>query len=1749
MKVRRGRKAVSVVFVASMASAGIVLIAETAVQAATPVITIPGRVYPTVDTIMDFSGTDPISGDNRAIQVSGLTEGSGGCDPNAGNDYSISDCARIQMSINTADAGLLRIDGNDAITDLDAFPDVDVIVNSTGAVIEATDSHGLDSLLFNINGTEAQIQNTLAKLQFVPCSQQQGTIDPQDNQFEVECGLRTAPTPEPGPYEEKDSADGALPTLSVQAINPSNPDPEPESTAIMQVKIKVEGTNNAPSLSETTSSVDAPAGATTSVMDVLDVDDTDMCSNFLCPGAGYDPDPDVTHQEGDDEMMLVMWLAENNCGTFDPRGDSFFTDQGGATVPSVDALIKQWTGLDLNDSFQAVAAQNIAAAVEASLSPEALAIDLTNQSSTSNVTAWAGMASIDDVKYTLGGIDYNAPADDATCHLNVAVSDLGNNGAPILYAGSPFGPEEPFPGAQSGDVVPYEVPNALATSTSLTFNVKDSHPDVTISQILPSKAGDPAGPNKPSGFKITFSEQIDPASFDASDLSLTTSSATGPGLGLLTPVTPGLVYTVPVTATGDGTLKLTMNAGAACAATHFSGSCDSGFDSDAPTYDDNEIEWDQTAPTVTIDKKDTQDDPTNASPIVFTVKFSDTISTAPIGFDEDDVDLTTSTAGGTLVATVNQPSIIDLKTYEVSVTGMTTPGDVIATVEQGAILDTALNPSDASTSTDNVVEFDNAGPTVTIDQGAAQSDPTGSSPIVFDVLFSDSVSDFATGDVTIGGTALPTAAVVTGSGDTYTVAVSGMSQSGTVTASIAAGVAHDGVGNPNDASTTGDDTVTFNFPSGDNTPPDVTINQGATQAGTTSTSPIVFDVVFTEPVPDFATGDVTLGGTAGATTAIVAGSGTTYTVSVSGMTQGGTVTASIAAGVAHDAANNANTVSTSTDNSVTWIPPDLTPPTVTINQAAAQTDPDDVSPILFTVVFSEDVSDFATGDVTLSGTAGATTAVVTGGPTNYTVTVSGMTQPGTVIASINAGVAHDAATNANMASTSTDNTVTWNPDVTPPSVTINQGATQTDPIGISPVVFDVVFSENVTGFATGDVTLSGTAGATTALVSGSGMNYTVSVSGMTQDGTVIASIAAGVASDAAANPNNASTSTDNTVTFDFPDGDVTPPSVTITQGATQVDPTSVSPIVFDVVFSEPVPDFATGDVTVSGTAGATTGVVSGSGTTYTVSVSDMVSNGTVTVAIAAGAANDSANNPNTASTSADDTVTYDTLAPTVAIVAKVGQADPTNASPIMFTVTFSEAVTGFVTGDVTLTGTAGATTGTVTPVSASVYDVAVTGMSGPGTVIADVLAAKAVDLAGNANTAAPATAQVAFDDVAPTVTINQAAAQTDPTSAPSINFTVVFSEAVIGFASDHVLLSGTAGATTADVTGSGTTYNVAVSGMTQSGTVIASIAVAAAHDAAGNTDPASTSSDNTVTFNLPPDNVAPTVTINQAAAQADPSTGASVLFTVVFSEAVAGFTASDVVVSGTAGATTANVSGAGPTYTVTVTGMTHSGTVIASIPAGAANDAALNQNTASTSTDNTVSFVEPTIGISTPGGTVQVTVLDGGILSSAGTSALVVPPPNGVTFPFGQLNFTATGPAGGLVTFQLQLPSPVNDYYKLVSNAWQQFTFDGETGAQITNGGTTVTVTIRDNGRGDSDPAAGIMTDPAAPAIVPTQVPPTTPTTTPTIPPTTPTTTPGALPPTGSSSTNNLLVAATLLVGLGLLLAGVRRRQSRSANA
>ena len=308
---------------------------------------------------------------------------------------------------------------------------------------------------------------------------------------------------------------------------------------------------------------------------------------------------------------------------------------------------------------------------------------------------------------------------------------------------------------------------------------------------------------------------------------------------------------------------------------------------------------------------------------------------------------------------------------------------------------------------------------------------------------------------------------------------------------------------------------------------------------------------------------------------------------------------------------------------------------------------------------------------------------------------------------------------------------------TTPTVTINQDASQADPTGATPIVFNVQFSEPVTGFDNSDVSFTGsTAGGTlAAVVTGSGADYTVSVSGMTTSGTVVASIPSDAAADADNNPTGASTSTDNTVTYNSP-----PPTVTINSAVGQPDPTSGGPIAFAVTFSKPVTGFTAADVSFTGsTAGGTlVAVVSGSGADYSVAVSGMTTSGTVVASIPAAAATDAGNQPNAASTSTDNSVQFAAGSPTVSINQAAGQADPSSGTSITFTVQFSEPVTGFTAADIAFTGSTA--TGTLVAVvsgSGPLYTVTVTGMTGSGNVVVTIAAAAATD--GDANPSAAST--------------------------------------------------------------------------------------------------------------------------------------------------------------------------------------------------------------------------------------------------------------------------------------------------------------------------------------------------------------------------------------------------------------------------
>jgi Cellulose binding domain len=109
------------------------------------------------------------------------------------------------------------------------------------------------------------------------------------------------------------------------------------------------------------------------------------------------------------------------------------------------------------------------------------------------------------------------------------------------------------------------------------------------------------------------------------------------------------------------------------------------------------------------------------------------------------------------------------------------------------------------------------------------------------------------------------------------------------------------------------------------------------------------------------------------------------------------------------------------------------------------------------------------------------------------------------------------------------------PAATSVEVRVEQATGQADPTREQPIGFEVVFSEEIVGFDTDDVAVAGSAGAGELTITAitPGRRYLVEVAGATASGDVTVTVPAGAVATAGALTNDASTSTDNTVTVDL----------------------------------------------------------------------------------------------------------------------------------------------------------------------------------------------------------------------------------------------------------------------------------------------------------------------------------------------------------------------------------------------------------------------------------------------------------------------------------------------------------------------------------------------------------------------------------------------------------------------------------------
>ena len=448
----------------------------------------------------------------------------------------------------------------------------------------------------------------------------------------------------------------------------------------------------------------------------------------------------------------------------------------------------------------------------------------------------------------------------------------------------------------------------------------------------------------------------------------------------------------------------------------------------------------------------------------------------------------------------------------------------------GGVVDTS--PASISVFVDSVPPF------VTLEQAPGQADPTNATPISFRLSSNENLD---AGTVTAGDFSVTNGSVasVSGTGDTYTIEVTPTADGAVSIAPSPSFSVADTFGNAATTAAGTDRSVTY-----DTTPANVVLEQANDQADPTNVAAIKFSFYSNEPLQASSVEDSDFTATNG-TVSSVTGSGSSYTVTVTAAADGPVSVAPSGTFSVLDIAGNASTTAAGADRTVTY---DSTPAVVSLEQAPGQVDPSPIAAVQFQLSSNEDLlgasvtaSDFTVTNGTITG--------ITGGPTSFTIAVTGTAQGAISIAPSGTFSVSDIAGNGTTTADGTDRTVIFD---LPPVVTLEQAPGQADPTNNATISFRLSSTKDLNP-ATVEPSDFDVTNGSVASIGGSGDTYTIEVTAAA-DGVV--SIAPSATFEVRSTPSDFAQSsiggTDRSVTYDST-GPVT--TITSSPGASSFDRT------------------------------------------------------------------------------------------------------------------------------------------------------------------------------------------------------------------------------------------------------------------------------------------------------------------------------------------------------------------------------------------------------------------------------------------------------------------------------------------------------------------------------------------------------------------------------------------------------------------
>ena len=419
------------------------------------------------------------------------------------------------------------------------------------------------------------------------------------------------------------------------------------------------------------------------------------------------------------------------------------------------------------------------------------------------------------------------------------------------------------------------------------------------------------------------------------------------------------------------------------------------------------------------------------------------------------------------------------------------------------------------------------------------------------------------------------------------------------------------------------------------------------------------------------------------------------------------------------------------------------------------------SSVVYEVNLTGPVSGLGTSNFSVNesgGVSGASVSEVSGSGSTYQVTVDTGSGDGSLRLDL------DNTTGVSPSITSLPYTAgqSYTIDKTAPEIT-SITAQQTSPTNETDLEFELVFSEDVQEPEAGDFDITN---GSFSSISGSGDTWTLIVNPDDTDSeaTITVDVLENGVEDLAGNALGNSA----TETVDY---DGVPPTVALSSNETS--PTNADPIPVEIDFSEDVTGFEEGDIVVDGGAASD---FAGSGSSYSVDITPD-DDGTITVDVDAGVAQDEAGNDNEAASQFN--IVSNTSQPTVTVST---DNETTNLPVIPITITFSEEMDDFTHNHLNVDG-GSVDSGSFDEVSTGVFEVNIipqnTSAGQNYDIIIDIPENATFDLAGNGNLASD---DLVIDYDTTPLTVEIASDEEEFTNESSFDATISFNKPAPDFA-------------------------------------------------------------------------------------------------------------------------------------------------------------------------------------------------------------------------------------------------------------------------------------------------------------------------------------------------------------------------------